>query len=151
MRFDLVDLNLFVAVAEARSITAGAERTALALASASARIKRLEETLGAPLLSRQRRGVELTSAGETLLAHARIVLADVQALQGDLAAFARGARTTIHMLANTSGLSEHLPKALASFLVAHPDVSIAVDERDKIGTAHDSTPVTDEGRMPSSA
>lgn len=130
MRFDLVDLNLFVAVAEARSITAGAERTALALASASARIKRLEETFGAPLLSRQRRGVELTPAGESLLAHARIVLADVQALQGDLAAFARGARTTIHMLANTSGLSEHLPKALASFLVAHPDVSIAVDERD---------------------
>jgi len=137
MRFDLVDLNLFVAIAEARSITAGAGSAALALASASARIKRMEETLGVPLLARRRRGVELTAAGESLLAHARVVLADVEALQGDLAAFARGARTTVHMLANTAGLSEHLPKVLASFLVAHPDVSIAVDERDspQIGQA----------------
>ncbi len=35
MRFDLVDLNLFVSIAEARSITGGADRAALALASAS--------------------------------------------------------------------------------------------------------------------
>ncbi|HBF52877.1 MAG TPA: LysR family transcriptional regulator, partial [Afipia sp.] len=33
MHFDLVDMRLFVAVAEARSITHGAERWALALAS----------------------------------------------------------------------------------------------------------------------
>jgi DNA-binding transcriptional LysR family regulator len=137
MRFDLVDLGLFVAIAEARSITAGAERSALALASASARVKRMEETLGVALLRRQRRGVELTAAGESLLAHARIVLADVETLQGELAAFARGARATVHMLANTAGLSEHLPRVLASFLVAHPDISVAVDERDspQIGQA----------------
>ena len=36
MRFDLVDLQLFIAVAEARSITRGAVRAHLALASASA-------------------------------------------------------------------------------------------------------------------
>ena len=39
MRFDLVDLQLFIAVAEARSITGGADRAHLALVSASARIK----------------------------------------------------------------------------------------------------------------
>ena len=38
MRFDLVDLQLFVAVAETRSITNGAQRVHLALASASERI-----------------------------------------------------------------------------------------------------------------
>ena len=42
MRFDLVDLQLFIAVAESRSITRGALRAHLALASASARIKNLE-------------------------------------------------------------------------------------------------------------
>ena len=42
MRFDLVDLQLFIAVADARSITQGALRAHLALASASARIKGLE-------------------------------------------------------------------------------------------------------------
>lgn len=132
MHFDLVDLKLFVAATEARSITAGAARTALALASASARIKRMEESLGAPLLVRQRRGVEPTAAGESLLAHARIVLASVEALEGDLAVHVRGQRATVRMLANTAGLSEHLPKALAGFLVRHPEISITVDERDSI-------------------
>ena len=42
MRFDLVDLQLFIAVADSGSITHGAQRAHLALASASARIKGLE-------------------------------------------------------------------------------------------------------------
>ncbi len=71
MRFDLVDLQLFIAVADARSITLGASRSHLALASASERIKGLEAALGVSLLKRGRRGVELTAAGESLLDHAR--------------------------------------------------------------------------------
>ena len=50
MRFDLVDLQLFIAVAETRSITGGASRVHLALASASERIKGLEAALGVALL-----------------------------------------------------------------------------------------------------
>jgi DNA-binding transcriptional LysR family regulator len=42
MRFDLIDLQLFIAVADTRSITRGALAVHLALASASARIKGLE-------------------------------------------------------------------------------------------------------------
>jgi len=130
MRFDLVDLQLFVAVAETRSITAGAARMHLALASASERIKGLEAAMGVALLERGRRGVELTSAGESLLDHARIVLHNVDALRGDLAAFASGARASVHLLANTSGISEYLPKSLAAFLAAHPRISIDVEERE---------------------
>src|ERR1700760_582254 len=66
MRFDLVDLQLFIAVADSRSITGGADRSHLALASASARIKGLEDALGVILFKRGRRGVELTAAGESL-------------------------------------------------------------------------------------
>ncbi len=87
MRFDLVDLQLFIAVAETRSITNGALRVHLALASASARIKGLEAALGVALLKRGRRGVELTAAGESLLDHARIVIHNVEAMRGDLAAY----------------------------------------------------------------
>src|SRR5690349_20193629 len=65
MRFDLVDLQLFVSVADARSITAGAERAHLALASASERIRGLEDALGVALFTRGRRGVALTAAGES--------------------------------------------------------------------------------------
>ena len=102
----------------------------LALASASERIKGLEEALGVALLKRGRRGVELTSAGESLLDHARVVLHNVDALRGDLAAFASGARASVHLLANTSGISEYLPKTLAAFLAEHPRISIDVEERE---------------------
>ena len=94
MRFDLVDLQLFIAVAETRSITNGANRVHLALASASARIKHLEAALGVSLLDRGRRGVELTPAGESLLDHARIVMHNVEAMRGDLAAYSRGVKAT---------------------------------------------------------
>ncbi|CAN5227754.1 LysR substrate-binding domain-containing protein [soil metagenome] len=136
MHVDLTDLRLFVAVAETRSITHGAERSALALASASARIKGMEAALGVALLERQRRGVRLTAAGESLLDHARIVLHQVAAMQGELTAYARGLKARIHMLANTSGATEHLPKALASFLAAHPSLSIDVEERESAGIAN---------------
>ncbi len=136
MHFDLVDMRLFVAVAEARSITHGAERSALALASASARIKGMEAALGVALLERQRRGVRLTAAGESLLDHARIVLHQVATMQGELTAYARGLKARIHMLANTSGATEHLPKALASFLAKYPAISIDVEERESAEIAN---------------
>ena len=135
MRFDLVDLQLFIAVADARSITQGALRAHLALASASARIKGLEAALGVTLLKRGRRGVELTGAGESLLDHARIVMHQVDAMRGDLAAFASGAKASVHLLANTSGLSEHLPKALAAFLREHPDINVDIEERESTDIA----------------
>jgi DNA-binding transcriptional LysR family regulator len=135
MRFDLVDLQLFIAVADARSITQGALRANLALASASARIKGLEAALGVTLLKRGRRGVEPTAAGESLLDHARIVMHNVDAMRGDLAAFATGAKASVHLLANTSGLSEHLPKALAAFLREHPDINVDIEERESTDIA----------------
>jgi DNA-binding transcriptional LysR family regulator len=41
----------------------------------------------------------------------------------------------VHLLANTSGLSEHLPKALAAFLREHPDINIDVEERESTDIA----------------
>jgi DNA-binding transcriptional LysR family regulator len=135
MRFDLVDLKLFVAVAEARSITHGAVSANLALASASERIRGLEDALGVALLKRGRRGIVLTAAGESLLGHARIVLHDVEVLRGDLLSYARGLKASVHLLANTAGLAEHLPKALAAFLRENPHINIDVEERESADIA----------------
>ena len=82
MRFDLTDLRLFLAAVETGSITRGADRSALALASASARIKEMEHTLGVPLLVRGRRGVEPTPAGHALAHHARVVLQQIERMRG---------------------------------------------------------------------
>ena len=73
MRFDLVDLRLFRYVVEAGNITNGSARAGMALASASERIRLMEESLGAPLLERHRRGVRATPAGAALVHHAQLV------------------------------------------------------------------------------
>ena len=137
MRFDLVDLRLFLHVAEAQSITHGAERSNLALASASARIRGMEVALGTPLLARDRRGVKLTAAGQCLIEHARLVLQQVERMRGDLGSFARGLSGSVRLLSNTAALSEHLPRVLAVFLAANPTISLDIEERESadIGSA----------------
>ncbi len=129
MRFDLVDLSLFRHVVEAGSITHGAARANLALAAASARVRGMEETLGAALLTRSRQGVALTPAGRTLVAHARAVLDRVERMQGELAAYAGGTVGQIRLLSNTNALTEFLPEVLSAYLASHPGVSVDIEER----------------------
>src|SRR5690349_8045342 len=74
MHFDLTDLRLAVAIAEANSLTRGAERCHLSVPAVSVRIKNLEETLGTKLMYRSSQGVTLTPAGQALVHHARLVL-----------------------------------------------------------------------------
>ena len=129
MRFDLTDLRLFSEVVDAGSITAGAERCALALAAASTCIRGMEESLGASLLTRSRQGVAPTPAGLTLLKHARTLLAQSARLREDLSAYAGGASGEVRLLANTHALTEFLPEALSAFRSANPQVSVDLEER----------------------
>lgn len=129
MRFDLTDLRLFLHVAESGSITAGAAHSHLALPSASARIRGMEQALGVPLLVRGRRGVETTDAGRTLLHHARVITRQMERLRADMGDYASGLKGHIRVLCNTSALAEFLPEALAGFMAAHPQVNIDLEER----------------------
>lgn len=129
MRFDLIDLHLFIHVIETSSITRGADRTNMSLASASARIRGMEEVLGLPLLERGSRGVKLTPAGQALLQHARVLLQHHERMRGELGNFARGFKGHVRLLANTIAATEFLPKALARFLAGHPNVDIELEER----------------------
>src|SRR6266436_5340390 len=129
MRFDLTDLSLFRHVVEAGSITGGAARAHLALAAASTRIRNMEEALGAALLVRGRQGISPTQAGRTLLNHARTMLAQAERLREDLGAYAGGLAGQVRVLSNTNALTEFLPEALSSFLAAHPNVSVDLEER----------------------
>lgn len=128
MRFDLTDLRLFVHVHEAGTITGGAERSHMTLASASERIRGMEDVLGGPLLVRAQRGVRPTPAGHTLLHHARLVLRQMEHLRGDLGEYGNGLAGHVHLRCNSSALNEYLPQALAGFLRQHPRISVDVEE-----------------------
>src|SRR5215467_3149764 len=108
MRFDLVDLRLMLHVAEAASITHGAARSGMALASASERIRAMEATLGTPLLERKRRGVSLTPAGAALVRHARLLMQQLEQMRGELGQHAKGLRGHICLLSNSAAAREFL-------------------------------------------
>jgi DNA-binding transcriptional LysR family regulator len=129
MRFDLTDMRLFLTVIERGSITAGAQAMHLALASASERIAGMESALGASLFERNRRGVQTTAAGDAFARHARMILAQVEQMRGELRTYATGLKGRIRLLSNTAALAAFLPPRLARFLAAYPDLSIDLDER----------------------
>jgi DNA-binding transcriptional LysR family regulator len=129
MRFDLVDLRLVLNIAEAASITAGASRSGLALASASERLRELERSLGIKLFERQRRGVSPTPAGVALVHHARLVTNQLEAMSGELGQFAKGLRGRVRVMSNTAATLEFLPPLIGAFLSRHPTIDVEIEDR----------------------
>jgi DNA-binding transcriptional LysR family regulator len=132
---DLTTLRLFVAVCDARSIARAAERQSIVGSAISKRLAALEDTVGTPLLVRRRRGVEPTPAGETLLEHARAMLASSDHIERDMAAYASGVKGQVRVLATASAIAESLADDVASFLKlrAHRDIQIDIEERVSAG------------------
>ncbi len=127
-RFDLVTLRLYVAVVDAGSLTAGAERFGISLAAASTRIAELERHCAAPLLMRSKRGVQPTPAGQTLHRHAIEVVARLEQLALAMDDFQRGAAGHLRLWANTSAFAGFLPRLLATYSAAHPGVAIDLED-----------------------
>ena len=128
MKFDLRDLELFVAVADAGSIARAAERSHTVASAVSKRISDLEEGFGTALLVRGAKGVELTAAGHALLVRARVLLHQTNQLDDEMRRHATGARGYVRVFANISAIVEFLPGALASFATDHPDIHIHLEE-----------------------
>jgi LysR family nitrogen assimilation transcriptional regulator len=74
---ELRQLRYFVAVAEAKGLTAAVETLFIAQPALSQSIKQLEEELGIKLFNRSRKGMELTSAGSAFFDHANLILRQV--------------------------------------------------------------------------
>src|SRR5882724_2678826 len=87
---ELRHMRYFVAVAETESLTLAAKTTLhTSQPSLSRQIRDLEEEIGAQLMTRTARGIELTPAGRAFLDHARGVLSQVEAA-------AEAARRVVH-------------------------------------------------------
>lgn len=127
-RVDPFDLRLFAAVLEHGTITAAARAAHLSLAATSARLKALEDAVGATLLVRAKAGATPTDAGRALARHAHRVLGDLEALHLEMASFGHGLRGTVRVMGNTAAVAEALPPLLGPFLAAHPDVDLHLQD-----------------------
>ena len=142
MHFDFVDLRLMVRVAEANSLTRGAEAVFMSVPTASTRIKNIEDSIGTKLFFRTSQGVTLTPPGQAFVHHARLVLGQLEHLSGDLQEYAKGIKGHLRVFANTTALSEFLPPVLRTYLLAHPDVNVDLRER----LSHDIVRAVSEGQ-----
>jgi DNA-binding transcriptional LysR family regulator len=129
MLFDFTDLRLFIHIAELKSLTRAAERMHMSLAAASNRVKELESRFGMRLLYRENKGVQLSPAGETLLAHAQQFMQQLERLRSDMQQYNNGIKGHIRIFANTTAVTEFMPEVLGDFLASHPQVNVALEER----------------------
>ena len=125
---DLRQLRYLDAVAKARSFTAAALDLHVAQSALSQQVAKLERELGVELLRRTTRRVEVTEAGELVLARGRRALAEAEAIRADLDALhglVRG-RLRIGGVPPLSGL--HPAQVIAEFGRAHPGIDITIRE-----------------------
>lgn len=131
-RIELRHLRSYVAVAEERHFRRAAERLHMSQPPLSQQIKTLEEALGVELLIRNRRGVEVTVAGEAFLEQARVVLAAMDQAVGVARRADQGELGQLSIGFVGSAMYGRVPDVLRRFRTGHLGVHLTLRE---LGTA----------------
>jgi LysR family hca operon transcriptional activator len=127
VEMELRHLRYFVAVAEAGSLTLAAEqRLHTSQPSLSRQIRDLEDELGAQLLTRRARGIELTPAGRAFLDHARAVLSQVEAAAEAARRVAHPAKPCFSMGFLTGHELTWMPEALQILRDELPNIDVMI-------------------------
>ena len=123
-RLDHHLLRTFVTAADAGNLTRAAERLRLSQPTISLQIKRLEDYLGRRLIERTSRSFRLTDAGEILLGYGRRILSLSDEVVGQLAE--PTVAGVVRLGTPEDFATTHLPKVLAAFSRAHPNVALEI-------------------------
>jgi LysR family hca operon transcriptional activator len=130
VEMELRHLRYFVAVAEAGSLTvAAARRLHTSQPSLSRQIRDLEDELGAQLLTRRARGIELTPAGRAFLDHARLVLSQVEAAGEAARRVAHPSRPRFTMGFLTGHELKWMPEALRILRDELPNIDVMISSQ----------------------
>lgn len=121
---NLHQLEYFVAVAEERHFTRGAQRAKVVQSTASAAVTRLEREFGVRLFERGRSGAQLTAAGQVLLRRAYVLLGEADRTRDELQLVAGGLHGAVTLGTVLSTGDFDLVDALLAFGQAHPDVAV---------------------------
>jgi DNA-binding transcriptional LysR family regulator len=121
-------LEVFRAVARYGSITSAARQLRFTQSAVSRQIAALEAEVGARVFDRLPRGVALTEEGRALLPHAEAVLDRLTAARRDLEALRGLGGGRLRVGAFPTAVAALVPRALASFRAAHPDVALSLVE-----------------------
>ncbi|HEY7808871.1 MAG TPA: LysR family transcriptional regulator [Allosphingosinicella sp.] len=128
---DLLDVLAFVRVVETGAFSRAAERMGAAKSIVSRRVARLEEQLGARLLTRSAAGAQPTDAGQAYFERASNILCELDAAREVVAGAVTQVAGPIRLTAPLSFGVEHLAPALAAFAAEHSRVELDISFEDK--------------------
>jgi DNA-binding transcriptional LysR family regulator len=140
---NLHHLKVFLAVAEAGSISAGAARLHISQPAVTREIRDLEASLELRLFDRQARGVRLTEGGRRLHDYARRIFALEQAAERDLRDFAQLEQGELHLGASATLGAYLLPPLINRFRALHPQIFVGLE----VSNTEAVTRQLDEGRI----
>jgi LysR family hca operon transcriptional activator len=127
---ELRHLRYFVAVADAGSLTvAAARKLHTSQPSLSRQIRDLEAEVGAQLLTRGARGIELTPAGRAFLDHARVALAQVEAATGAARGVAHPAKPCFVLGFLTNHELTWMPEAFRILRDELPNIDVMISSQ----------------------
>jgi LysR family transcriptional regulator, hca operon transcriptional activator len=126
---ELRHLRYFVAVVEAGSLTVAARKLHTSQPSLSRQIRDLEEEIGAQLLTRRARGIELTPAGRAFFDHARSVLSQVEAAGEAARRVAHPAKPCFVMGFLTGHESTWMPEAMQILRDELPNIDVMISSQ----------------------
>ena len=125
------DLQAFVAVVEAGSFTAAADRLNTAKSAVSRRVSALEERLGVQLLRRTTRVLNLTDTGQSFYEHSSRILADLDEAEAAVQQEHGELRGTLRVALPLSFGVRHMCKPIAAFGKRHPRLRFDLDLNDR--------------------
>jgi LysR family transcriptional regulator, cell division regulator len=118
------DLTYFSEIARTLNLSRAAERLGVTQPSLSLAIKRLESSVGTPLLIRKRQGVSLTDAGKVLLQESENFLRTWENIISRVQSSQNEVQGVIRLGAHPAVALYSLPLFLKSFLDRHPEVEV---------------------------
>lgn len=124
---NLRQLRAFVLIAEHGSIRAAARALFVTQPAATRSLRELEQSVGAELVRRSARGVELTTFGEALHKRAVLILQEARKAQEEIDQMRDGAGGTLNLAISSAALTI-LPAALATFRARMPRVAVTFNE-----------------------
>jgi DNA-binding transcriptional LysR family regulator len=128
---DLESLAIFVRIAEMASFTHAAQSLGIQKGRASNVVRRIEASVGARLLHRSTRSVQLTEDGRAFYTRARALLADAEELNAMFAASDATMRGRLRVDLPTELARGTIVPALPSFMAAYPDVQLEISSTDR--------------------
>ena len=119
-------VRAFIAVVDHGSFSEAARATGLSQPAVTMQIQGLESDLGATLLERRYRKVELTEAGRALLPFARRVMAELDEARTEIERLSDSVGGHLELAVSTTPGQYILPRLLGSFLRTYPEVSVSL-------------------------